>query len=174
MKTIIISSLLATSLTFANTLSFKSTDGKVSASAKGMPTLISINAQGKGIEGSIEHKDAKLSGVINFDLSSLDSGVELRDEHMKDKYLEVGKFKISTLVLKDVAVENLSSEFAFVGELELHGVKKEVKGTAQIDGDNLSADFTLSLKDYGIEIPSYLGITVSDKVKIKVESKFLK
>jgi hypothetical protein len=51
----------------------------------------------------------------------------------------------------------------------LHGKEKKVDGTYTVQNGEVKAHFPLTLTDYGIDIPSYLGIVVADTVNVDVD-----
>ena len=113
-----------------------------------------------------------VDGALKLKLDSFQTGIGLRDRHMKEKYLEAGKFPEATLTLaKQTLPKNGSAPFE--GELELHGVKKKVSGTAELldGGKAVKASFPVSLKDYAITAPSFAGISVADQVNVETELK---
>lgn len=149
--------------------------GQVTFLAKGKPALISIKGEGEGATASLKEKDQLLSGEVSFQLKSLKTGIELRDDHLKNKYLEVDKYPTATLKISDLKLpENLKDGFPFKGTLNLHGVDQPVEGNASVTTDSksqkISADFKLKLSQFKIEIPSFKGITVAEEVQIKVEA----
>lgn len=159
------------------------TKGKVEFTAVGRPSAIKINGHGPGPGGEVtlEKKDKaySLSGEATFDLDALDTGIGMRDRHMKEKYLETGKHKIATLKLTDVAVPaetvDKGGEIKTTALLNLHGVEKPVDVAIQIagDGDALKgvSRFKIKLSDYGIEIPKFSGVTVADDVDVTAETR---
>ncbi len=163
----------------ASQFEFKPEAGKVEFKTKGWPNLVTIKGEGPGVSGSLKQDGGKVSGDLSFQLDSLKTGIDLRDSHMKDNYLEVKQHPTAQLTLKDVAVpENLDGSFAFTGTMNLHGVEKEVKGQAELelDGDQIrmTAEIPVKLSDFKIAIPSYQGITVAEKVTILFESTVTK
>jgi polyisoprenoid-binding protein YceI len=155
-------------------------NGKVNFKTKGWPSLITIKGESKGVTGKLEEKKGKVSGTLTFELSTLKTGISLRDSHMKDNYLEVKKHPQAKLTLKDLAIpKGANGEIEFSGEMEIHGEKKEVKGKAKLsskDGKEISmtAEIPLKLTDFKIDIPSYKGITVAEDVTVNFESKVVK
>ena len=150
--------------------------GKVHFKTKGWPNLINIHGEGKGAVGKVTITDNKASGELSFELGTLATGIELRDEHMKTKYLEVEKHPTTSLKFEDVTLpNNLNGSASFSGRLKLHGVEKKVSGVAQISktdkGLTLKAELPIKLSDFKIEIPSYQGITVAEDVKIEFETE---
>ncbi len=149
--------------------------GKVTFLAKGKPALISIKGEGEGATAALKEKDQMLNGEISFLLKSLKTGIDLRDDHLKSKYLEVDKYPTATLKITDLRLpSNLKDGFPFKGTLNLHGVNQPVDGNATVTADSksqkISADFNIKLSQFKIEIPSFKGITVAEEVQVKVEA----
>lgn len=176
--TLLISALFITAQSMA-AIQVNSTPktGKVEFEAVGKPSMIKIKGTGEGVTSKLHVDKNKVAGEITFKLDSLKTGIEMRDEHMKNKYLEVlknptAKITINGMTmpaewtLQNPAVTNA----AFKAKLNLHGVEKEITGALTIAGKDLqtNAEFEIKLSDFGIEIPQYLGIKVADLVKIKI------
>jgi polyisoprenoid-binding protein YceI len=153
--------------------------GNVEFRATGHPSSLRIVGKGAAPKGKFTVAGNQAQGTISFDLNSLDTGIEMRTHHMKEKYLETGKYQQATLTVshltlpEDIAISHFSAEnIPFTGTLLLHGVQKPVSGTAKIEktGDKviLSAQFGLKVSDYGIVIPSFAGITMADEVQVTV------
>ena len=121
---------------------------------------------------------AVLQGSFSVDLATLETGIALRDGHLREKYLEVGKGAgYDKAVLTDVRLEGVdSSTFhgraRFTGTLTVHGTPRPVAGEAQIERQGPSvrveASFPVKLTDYAIASPRYLGVGVKDDVQVKV------
>jgi polyisoprenoid-binding protein YceI len=162
------------------TLKADKTKGKVVFEAVGKPSFLKIKGEGIAPEGEVSIKD-KVTGKFTFKMSSLDTGIGLRNEHMKDKYLEVGKFPTAELKIEDVTKfdpeKSEQKALPFEGTLTIHGVTKPIQGTVDVQkkgkGYSISAGFEAKITDYAIAIPSYAGITVADSVKVSVSSELL-
>lgn len=160
----------------ALTVQVQPSQGKVEFHATGRPSMIKINGEGKGPEGILTiGADKKVTGELTFDMTSLNSGIGLRDSHMKEKYLEVEKYPQAKLKLTDVSLPEttggkLPSVKAqpFKGELTMHGQTKPISGTFDLEGKTAKADFEINIAEYGIEIPKYLGITVKNEVPVEL------
>lgn len=151
--------------------------GKVEFLAIGKPSFLKVKGTGTAPKGSLTIEGDKASGEFTFDLSTLDTGIALRNEHMKDKYLEVGKHPTATIRFKDASAKEGSKQ-TIPAEMELHGVKKPVtlEATLKPEGDKkvATASFKFKLTDYQIEIPTHLGITIADEVSVTIESTLKK
>lgn len=161
----------------ASVYNFHSDKGVVQFVAKGRPALISIKGTGDGATGSLDEVNGAITGEIQFHLKSLKTGIELRDNHLKNKYLEVEKFPIATVRIRDFAVPHQPNESQrFIGTLNLHGMDRPIEGEATVSGEpkTVSANFKIKLSDFNIEIPNFQGITVAEEVQIKVEASVTK
>jgi polyisoprenoid-binding protein YceI len=152
------------------TAAFNANGGRASFHAVG-PAGLAIEGQGGDVQ--VHEKDGHLAVTVG--LNSLKTGIDLRDRHMKEKYLETGKFATATLTVDTAKLRRPSGEKVSAdvdGTLSLHGVTKQVRVHYVASGDpkNVQIDGSVHLKmtDYGIVVPSYLGVTVKPDVDIKV------
>ena len=145
------------------------TESKVTFRASGNPGFLRIDGSVGEITGSLKDAKEGYQGILEVDLKNAKTGIELRDKHLKEKYLEVDKFPKATLELK--AVKPSKELFQWTGFLTLKNNTKPVHGTASLDGDKLKANFSFSLTDYPeVGIPSWLGVTVAEKVDVSVSA----
>lgn len=146
--------------------------------AVGRPSLLKIRgSSARELQANLILSDGSVSGAFQFKLETLDSGISKRDQHMKEKYLEVARFPIATMELNPVAWV-LDSEQNFHGTLELHGVKRPVSGKVRFHPETpgnqyaVESSFGIRLQDFAIEIPRFAGVTVADDVMVQVSTKF--
>lgn len=158
-------------------IDFASGEKSVDFLATGKPSSLKIKGHGDDLGGLFSWIDQEVSGEATFRLDSLDTGIGLRNEHMKKKYLETEKFPEARLRIQALhapTFENLQSqrELPFEGTLLLHGVEKPVKGVAKLEKSDgrlkLDTEFNLKISDFGISSPGFAGITMADEVKIEV------
>jgi polyisoprenoid-binding protein YceI len=124
-------------------------------------------------------RPVRLGGEISIDLATIDTGIALRNQHLREKYLEVGKGQgfdkaiLSEIRLNDAEGEAFEGRTRFGGTLLLHGVKRPVAGTAEIrsegPGRSVRAEFPLELTEFGVTPPEYLGVGVASKLLVKVQ-----
>lgn len=173
---------LATPSVWASVQKLVPSGGKVEMLAIGKPSFLKIQGQGAAPEGEFQIQGQNVIGRMEFDLQSLDTGIELRNDHMKNKYLQVSQYPTARLELKSVPVTSSWSvnspkleETEFSGDLTLHGQRRPAKGRFSIDDSGkVEAKMKIKLSDFQVEIPSYMGITVADEVEIKVQLDRLK
>ena len=140
----------------------------------------SFEAKTTALTGTVAIVAARtpLEGELSVDLRTLDSGIELRNTHMRDSYLEVEKGDgfdravLSDILLPDVDAETVQGRTKFSGTLLLHGIRKAIGGEAEIRRGSTSvrvdASFPVVLADFGIPLPQYLGIGVRSQVQVRV------
>src|SRR5207247_6513757 len=81
---------------------------------------------------------AHLAGEVAMDLWTIDTGISLRNQHLRENYLDVAKGEgfnkavLSDIHLSDVGGETFDGTTPFTGTLLLHGVKHPVTGTVEI------------------------------------------
>lgn len=123
-------------------------------------------------------RPAAFAGDLVVDLRTLDTGIGLRDDHLRSNYLEVDKGEgfdkavLSNIRLGDVDAGTFQGRTGFTGAFRVHGTAKEVAGQADIRregaGVRVEATFPVVLADYAIPKPQYLGVGVKSQVEVKV------
>jgi polyisoprenoid-binding protein YceI len=149
---------------------FTKSNNTVSWHAVGTPGFLRIDGKGGAAEGVLNTAISKVSGVLTVALSDYKTGISLRDEHMKSKYLDVGKYPTAKLEIKDQPyAEGVEGKMA--GVLTLKDVSKPVTISFKVTGKKVSANFKINIRDYpSIGVPVYLGVTVADEVEITVDA----
>jgi len=179
-KAILLTSIFFASTSFAAITNFKPSDGKVEFLAIGNPSAIKIAGTGEGPSGKVEISGKSATGELSFQLNTLDTKIETRNKHMKEKYLQTEKFPTAMLKIskfestQDLSKGNYSVDVPFEGKLTLHGVERPVSGVAKLDKKdsaiNLAAKFKINIKDYNVDIPSFAGIKVAEDVDVDVHA----
>jgi polyisoprenoid-binding protein YceI len=159
------------------TVDFDHSQGSLEFSAVGRPSALKIVGKSGAPKGSLLLTQNTIAGALLLDLNGLDTGIELRNHHMKEKYLQTQTYPQAELKLQSVGfpLEKMGSDYAatdvpFAGTLLLHGVEKPVSGKSSFKrvGDTLTgnAKFQIKLSDFVIGVPSFMGITVADVVDV--------
>jgi polyisoprenoid-binding protein YceI len=178
MKTLsLVLTLLATAISAkAAPHKFTAMDGSVNFLAVGKPSMLKIHGKAPGPKSNLALEKGNLTGTAEFSLESLDTGINLRNQHMKEKYLQTKEYPTATLSLTEANVGDtfassltVEGERPFKGNLKLHGTEKAVEGKFTGKDGKISAKFQLKISDFGIAVPSYLGITVTDTVDVTVD-----
>lgn len=173
------------------TFNFEDKGGRNQATFFSTTPLEDINGTANGISGSVTFDVGNfaktLKGAITIQVASMNSGIELRNTHMKSaNWLDAAKypeilFQIKSVSdLKSVADNRLT--FKIAGDFTLHGVTKEVTADADVTyldeseqtqkrapGDLLGvrAKFSVNLSDYGVD-NAVIGAKVSEKIDVGV------
>lgn len=134
----------------------------------------SFEAKTTAMSGEISARPGDpIIGAIQVNLETLDTGIGLRDRHMRENYLEVQKGpEYATATLENIRVEKLDGKTVMKAMLRLHGQRREVTGTAEIRHENgrarVVAQFPVKVTDFQIAKPSYLGVGVREEITVKV------
>lgn len=171
--------VMTPALSYGGTWTIDSANSRAGFVAIGSPGFLRITGEGGHVSGnatSTTPSGAKeqVTGTFEVNLSELTTGMSLRDRHMKEKYLETGKFPVATLTIDALSLPADSSEQSseFTGMLTLKGVTKKITGQAKLarisTGIKVDANFAVNLNDYPVGVPSWLGVTVAEKVDIEV------
>lgn len=167
----------------ASAVTFEAAKGKTEFLAVGRPSAIKINGKGSGPEGNLKlKKEAEatiLNGVAIVDLSTLETGIGMRDRHMKETYLETGKFKEAKLYFENAKLDSKVIKNGGVAtvkaRLDLHGKSQPIEVELKLERKEPEvtaiSKFKLKLSDFSISVPKYAGITVADEVQITTETK---
>jgi polyisoprenoid-binding protein YceI len=133
----------------------------------------------------------KLKGLIDLqknvldfyvDLNTLNTGIKLRDKHMRDNYLETKKYPFAefsgkikeTIPLGFKGTQNVTA----LGKFKIHGVEKsiEVPGTLVYLNEGkvqLKTSFPVKLSDYGIAVPSVLFYELSEEQIVTINTPLI-
>jgi polyisoprenoid-binding protein YceI len=121
------------------------------------------------------------SVTAEIDLSSIDTGSEQRDAHIRSAdFFEVETYP--TMTYRSTGVRRHRSDHVLDGELTLKGVTKEVPLTLELNGfgpdayGGTRAGFTatgeINRRDFGVNFAAVMetgGAVVSDKITIHLE-----
>jgi polyisoprenoid-binding protein YceI len=136
-----------------------------------------LNIRGKTSDLTVSEASGKVK--VQVALGDLSTGIDLRDRHMRDNYLEVAKYPNATVEVERNKLKFPSKQASGGGEvpgaMTIHGVTKPVKVSyaARLRGDKIAVDgqTKIDMRDFGIEVPSYLGVGVDPHVTINVTFK---
>jgi len=132
-------------------------------------------------EVSVPEGAREIGGAFSVDLRTLDTGIGLRNTHLRDNYLEVSRGPTyDTAVLDAVVLDapapsrGRSATLGFKGVLSVHGNAKPIAGTAEVThrGDSLDVKvkFPLRIDAYEIARPTYLGVGVANQIDVEVRA----
>ena len=112
---------------------------------------------------------------FEVDLASIDTGIGLRNRHMRDNYLETDKYQFASYEGKITgAVQNGENTFDIVtaGTFKLHGVESQIEIPGVIskieNGYKAESRFEIKLQDYKIERPQLMLLKIGEVIQLHV------
>ena len=122
-------------------------------------------------------------GDIHVDLSSIKTGLALRDRHMRQNQLETGKYPEAVFTLTSLTLpsgglpEGILTRVNVKGTFSLHGVEHSIEPESYITLSNSSSgtaisvasNFTLRLADYNIKRPQFLMLRLAEEQQMTVK-----
>lgn len=157
-----------------------------------LETIVGKTSAAKGfIEVDINDIKNSVNGRFEVDLASVKTGIDMRDGHMRDNYLETDKFPKAVFELTSVKETNSMIledqkpvELTVDGNFTVHGVTKpmtialtvtyfaESESTRQrLPGDllHIEGTFDILLTAHNIEIPKFVILKLDDKQVINID-----
>lgn len=169
--------MLATAMGAVIASASAAVQGALSAPSDSRVGFQASGPAGLKIEGSttdLKVSDDGTNVALDVPLQNLSTGIALRDQHMRDKYLEVTKFPSATLIVARGALKipaaGAGVELDVPGTLQLHGQSRPVTVHYDAKGDATGCAahgrFRINMNDFGITVPTYLGVTVKPDVDV--------
>lgn len=122
------------------------------------------------------HDDAKSTVRVVIDASSVDTGIDGRDKHLRSAdFFDVEKFP--EIVFESTRIRKKRRGYVVDGNLSLHGVTKVVsiplKTTGEFSRDGrtsigLSGTLTLDRRDFGVAWKHQLPMFISDRIAVRL------
>ena len=139
------------------------------------------------LEGSFifnpENPSEGIKGVLRVDLQTLKTGIDKRDEHMRDNHLQTDKYPYAyfELLSADALLPLMASDSAYrikaKGNFYIHGNFREIEPDLQIvrkkhsaggEAFFVTAKFAINLDEYKIPRPKALFLKLAETVEIRV------
>lgn len=132
------------------------------------------------IDGCVSwNGDDMLSGSkfqFEVDLASLDTGIKLRNRHMRKKHLETDKFPSAQYSGKLVRLEEKGPNELLVaaeGKMTIHGIERNlaIEAIVTIENDSyyVQCEIRLKLTDFEIKVPRFMLLKMDDNVKLVLD-----
>jgi polyisoprenoid-binding protein YceI len=131
---------------------------------------LGMRIEGKTADLSVTRNGEVLDFVVQ--LATLQTGIELRDRHMRDEVLEVQRFPVARLRVTNPAAPAAKASGTTRAELTVHGQTRPVDVTFQVEprsGYDVTATFRMDLRDYGMSAPTYLGVKVKPEIDVSAD-----
>ncbi|MFH0734995.1 MAG: YceI family protein [bacterium] len=124
-------------------------------------------------ESETSLQNSKIYFEIN--LNTLDTGIGLRNRHMRENYLETNKYKFTYFDAKVSKITKISSGEYIIegtGTIFIHGVYKQIvlSGTLKQISDYfaLATNFNIKLSDFNISIPKMMFLKLNELINISI------
>jgi polyisoprenoid-binding protein YceI len=157
-----------------------------------LETIIGTTSQIRG-EIKVDPEDILKGTSARFevDLANIKTGIETRDQHMREQYLETDKYPKIIFTLDRILkasekklADQKSVDVVAEGTFDLHGVQKKqqvnVKATflkesqatkARMPGDLIRVEATIPFKlsDYNVKRPQFVLLKLDDNIKVDID-----
>ncbi len=137
----------------------------------------------EGVTGSIDGylsygaggvtDDSKL--YFEVDLRTLDTGIGLRNRHMREDYLHTDTYPYAKFSGRITQFEKTggAQKVTVRGSMDIHGVKKpmRVTGTLHDSGSSLriKTEFEVKLTDHDIEVPQFMFLKIDESMQLLLD-----
>jgi polyisoprenoid-binding protein YceI len=123
-----------------------------------------------------------ITAHFEVDLASLDTGIKMRNQHMRRNHLETDRYPKATLdgvaVLSPAGARlepGTPLRFEVEGTFSLHGVSRRIRLAVDVaystaDGGRITfrTSFPVALPDYGISRPQFLFLKLAETQEVRV------
>lgn len=120
-----------------------------------------------------------VSGNIEVDVKSLDTGIKLRNNHMLDNHLHVDEHPTMTFMLESLVDQPAAIAMGETvkmkarGKFTCHGVTNDIEPMLNVthndDGSlSVKAEWIVNLNDYDIPRPQFLVVKLAEDQEVSV------
>lgn len=142
-------------------------------------TLGNFEGKTDNITGNISWQDDDTLGNgkvrLEVDLRTLDTGIGLRNSHMRDKYLETSQYPMAVFEGKLTEwqrIDQTSSQVTASGLLKIHGVEKPLSAVATVQQTDsiyrITTNFELNISDFKIHQPKFLFTSMKKIIRLRL------
>ncbi len=150
-------------------------------------TVESFEGRTSQVEGRIAGDPAAVGDSITVriavDLASLDTGIAMRNRHMRENHLETDRYPSAVFTGAAVASPagakldpGVPVTFAIEGTFALHGVSRRLRTNVEVTLEEqagrrrlrFATAFPVALSDYGISRPKFLFLKLADVQTVKL------
>ena len=112
---------------------------------------------------------------FEVDLASLDTGIGLRNRHMRDNYLEVEKYPFASFrgrITRTEPTKNGGAHVTAHGTFSVHGVDAERDVPCDVTpagpGYHATCTFSVLLTEHHIEIPKVMFLKLANEIRVEL------
>jgi polyisoprenoid-binding protein YceI len=113
---------------------------------------------------------------FEVELNTLETGIGLRDRHMRDDYLHTNKFPLTHFtgkISESTRISDTEYDVKAKGKMFIHGVTKDITINGKIyklgTGFKLKSNFSVNLTDYNIKVPQFMFVRISEEIKLYLD-----
>ncbi len=113
---------------------------------------------------------------FEVDLASLDTGIGLRNRHMRDNYLEVEQYPYAAFggrIARAAPLDQGAFRVTTQGTFGVHGVERDRAFTCDVSpaggGYRVRCSFSVLLSDHDIEIPKVMFLKLNNEVQLELD-----
>ncbi len=113
---------------------------------------------------------------FEVDLNSIDTGIGLRNRHMRENYLHTDKYPITYFSGKIISVEDSTNGIKKVitsGKIFIHGIEKPLETSGTLtpyeNGFRIKTSFSVMLSDFNIEIPQIMFMKIDEEMRLRLD-----
>ena len=144
----------------------------------------SFDGKTKHVRGHITCPAGDLAGPLDLrievELASLDTGIGMRNTHMRERHLETDQYPLAvftgeavTAASSPVLVPGQTVALTLSGRFELHGITRPLEVSAQVtlatSGELMvESSFPVKLSDHEIDRPQFLVMKLADVQQVRV------
>jgi polyisoprenoid-binding protein YceI len=132
------------------------------------------------IDGYLYWSDSNLTKnseiYFEVDLNSLDTGIGLRNRHMRENYLETDQYPFTHFkgkIVSNTVMDDTLTAVEADGKIFIHGVEKPIKVKGQLikksNGYRIKSNFVVKLSDFQIEIPSIMFYKIDENMDLHLD-----
>lgn len=131
------------------------------------------------IDGYIFNKEDELKNsklYFEVDLNTLETGIGLRNRHMRENYLETAKYPLASYtgnIVKTKKLDDNHYEVTAKGKFKVHGVENDMTIDADVyiydDVLHLKSQFVVALTDHKIDVPSIMFVKIDENMDVRVD-----
>lgn len=132
------------------------------------------------IEADLESLGDSATFVVEVDLASIDTGIDLRNRHMRENHLHTDRFPAA--IFRGGSIRGAppaaippggKASFTLAGEFTLHGVTRPLVVPIEIarsrsDSLTIQASFDVLLSDFQIPRPEFLVMRLDEKQRLEI------
>jgi polyisoprenoid-binding protein YceI len=172
MKNLLTSLFLVVCTALAALAQVRSRSGELTVLAHGPAGL---RIEGRSAEVSAAEETSAL--VFTARIAAVDTGISLRNRHLRES-LESDRFPLATLRVPRAALtfpsevapsSNGSAEAELTVHGETHPVTVRYRASRDAAVTRVNGSLQFDLRDFGIAVPSYLGMAVAPKVEVEAD-----